>query len=277
MNWLSDPQVLECMLFVAASDSEGSRIVKHYEFDLYMGGSREITIDGASFSIGRGSLVFRKPGQFAVGRGDYNMYSMTLNFSEEYKGQDQLFRGKDGEIQPLCPAEELQNLPTVFCPEHFDDLVYLYQGLSECSYPNLADEARQRAYIHEFLLLVLYDAARYRRQARQTDTVRNTYVKQACNYIHTHFAEPITVNGVAAELSVDPNYLIRLFKAELQTTPGKYLLETRLFRARLMLVQTDQSVKEIAIACGFGVPSYFTKRFSERFGQTPLHFRRHTQ
>ena len=277
MNWLPDPQVLECMHFVAASDSEGRRVVKNYEFDLYMGGDREIEIDGVPFAVGRGCLVFRKPGQLAVGRGDYDMFLLTLDFSKSSNEQARLFRGKEGRIQPLCDALELQALPTVFVPEHFDELVHLYKKLSECSYPNVADAARQREYMREFLLLLLFDACRHNRHARQTDVVHNTYVKQACNYIHAHFAEAVTVKGLADTLSVDQNYLIRLFKNELETTPGKYLLETRLLRARLMLTQTDQSVKEVAAACGFSVPSYFTKCFRARFGRAPLEFRRHEQ
>jgi len=274
MRQLLEPFVLECMQFVASSDTEGSRTVKNYEFDLYLGGEREITIDGERFSINRGSLVFRKPGEFTVGKGDYNMFMLTLDFTKNQIGDNLLFRGKTGEIQTPCEFFELTNIPSVFTPEHFDELLHLYKRLSECSYPNILDRARQKEYIKEFLLLVLYDAQKHNRRRKERKSTANMYIKGATSYINAHFAEDISVKELAAILSLNQNYLIRLFKTELGTTPNKYILETRLLRARLMLLQTDQTVKEVALSCGFNVPSYFTKCFNERFGQNPLDFRK---
>jgi hypothetical protein len=75
------PDVLECMHFVLSMSQRNSRIVRNYEFDLYLGGEREIYINGVYYHISEGCLVFRKPGETVVGYGSYDMYMMTLDFS----------------------------------------------------------------------------------------------------------------------------------------------------------------------------------------------------
>lgn len=274
MKHLPVPKVLECMHFAASSDTEGRRTVKNYEFDLYLESERSIYINGKPYTAKKDSLVFKKPGEYIVGHGDYNMYSITLDFSHTNDNPAHLYRAIDGTVQPVFNFFELETVPSVFTPEHPDELKHLLKRLSECSYPNIINRELQEEYVKEFLWLVFYEAQKFNRRNSKKEILGNPYVKSVCNFINNHFAENITVKEIAKSLNLNENYLIRLFKAELDTTPNKYLLETRLLRARQMLIQTDQSVKEIALACGFNVPSYFTKCFKVRFDQKPLDFRR---
>ena len=46
-------------------------------------------------------------------------------------------------------------------------------------------------------------------------------------------------------------------------------MEARLARARHLLRQTDMSVINVAMACGFTSPSHFSKCYRARFGETP--------
>lgn len=58
------------------------------------------------------------------------------------------------------------------------------------------------------------------------------------------------------------------------TTIGKMITSHRLQRAtHLLLTQPDQSVTQIALACGFGDPSYFARRFQQAFGSSPRKYR----
>lgn len=53
----------------------------------------------------------------------------------------------------------------------------------------------------------------------------------------------------------------------------KAILTLRLKRACALLADTDLSVTEIGIACGFGSTSYFTKLFHQQYGLTPGEYR----
>ena len=262
------PKVLECMYFSAKSSSEDKRTVTNYEFDLYLDENREISLDGVQYPETERCLIFRKPGQITSGTGNYKMYMLTLDFSDESDGSVNIFRPVSGKPQPLCDFPELDSLPAVFRPYHFEELRELMEKLSECSYPSAVDRERQKQYIKEFILLALLDGVRLGR-ADESDTAKNRHVKSACDYISKNFTKNITVKSIADHLHITENHLIKLFKKELDRTPNRYILEIRLIYARYLLLHSDESVQKIAYSCGFNTPSYFTKRFEERFGVLP--------
>lgn len=268
------PDVLECTHFVYPSSGRNQRTVRDYEFDYYCGGKRDIFIDGVPYRIREGCLVFRKPGETVVGYGDYDMYLLTLDFSHRVLARTKhYYRSSDTPTQSRCAPSVLEELPSVFVPYHRAELTELYQRLIRCSLRGFEDRSRQRALVEEFLFLVLADARRYcRLQEEPSET--NPYVKEACAYIHEHYREPLQVRELAARLFIHPNHLIRLFRQELQLTPGQYLLETRLLCARSLLVHSDAPVGQVGEECGFNTPSYFISCFQKRFGKTPHAYRR---
>lgn len=265
------PTVLECMRFATSSRARASRTAIHYEFDLYLDGKRTTVLDGRTYADTEQCLIFRKPGQTVSGEGDYNMYALTLNFGTEATDERREYRPTFGTPCPLCDFAELNALPSVFKPYHFYELKELMKNLSLCSYPNAVDGKKQRQYIKEFLLLVLYDATKHVNERSGGQTL-NSHVKNACDYVARHFKENLSVADLADRLHVTENHLIKLFKRELGQTPNQYLLELRLVHAKYLLQQSDQTVQEVAFACGFNTPSYFSKRFLARFGTLPRDF-----
>ena len=263
------PKVLECMHFTDQSSSEDKRTVTNYEFDLYLDGSHKINLDGVEYHNTDHCLIFRKPGQITSGTGHYNMYILTLDFSGLVCEENNIFRPVSGNLQPACDFHELEYIPPVFRPYHFDELRELMEKLSECSYPCATDPIRQKQYIKEFILLVLHDAARSER-TDENGTDENRHVKKACDYIAGNFTKDITVKSIATHLHITENHLIKLFKRELNQAPNQYILELRLIYARYLLLHSDDSVQQIAYSCGFNTPSYFTKRFLQRFGMLPI-------
>ena len=63
--------------------------------------------------------------------------------------------------------------------------------------------------------------------------------------------------------------LERLFRKYLGRSPARYYLELRLNKARLLLLQTNMSVIDVALACGFVSASHFSKCYREFFAKTP--------
>lgn len=268
------PNVLQCCRFIAEGQNFAQRQVKDYEFDFYMGGERDMYIDGRFYKISKGCLVFRKPGQTVIGCGDYNMFILTLDFSKQQSiPEEKYFRSDITPIQKKCESDVLDNIPEVFFPSHQEEVLELYKVISKYSYPNIVNRELQQKAVTEFLLLVSLDSYKYRRESLINENKNNSYVKRACNYINRNYSEDISVGKIAEYLSLNKNYFIKLFKKEISQTPNQYILETRLFYAKLMLVQTDVSIGEIALSCGFNTVSYFIKCFREKFGKSPLIYR----
>ena len=262
------PNVLECMHFISKCAVDDKRTVTNYEFDLYLDGNHKICLDGTVYHDTERCLIFRKPGQITSGTGDYNMYILTLDFSDEAITQNNIYRPVAGELQKKCDFEELDLIPSVFHPHHFDELKLLMEKLAACSYPNVANKNLQNQYIKEFILLTLCDAARDKRSETENQS-SNLHIKNACNYISMNFTKNVRVQDIATHLHLTENYLIKLFKKEIGETPNQYLLKLRLIHSRYLILHSDQTLQEIAFACGFNTPSYFSKRFYAYFGILP--------
>ncbi|WP_461225309.1 helix-turn-helix transcriptional regulator [Lacticaseibacillus suihuaensis] len=91
--------------------------------------------------------------------------------------------------------------------------------------------------------------------------------------IRTHYAEPLTLAGLADEFSLSKSHLCRIFKAATKATVTDYLNDQRIEQAQARLRDTSLAVGEIAGQCGFNNISYFNKLFLRRCHQTPRAYR----
>lgn len=69
----------------------------------------------------------------------------------------------------------------------------------------------------------------------------------------------------------------RDFKKFYNVSPGKWLLNKRLEYSALLLKNSDSSITQIVFECGFEDLSHFSRAFKEKFGVSPLNFRKETQ
>lgn len=99
-------------------------------------------------------------------------------------------------------------------------------------------------------------------------------VKQMLGFIHTHFADAITLDDIARAASISKSECQRCFTRALGVSPVEYLIACRLEAAAAALRGSTQPVSDIALSCGFNSLSYFSKRFRETYGMTPLAYRK---
>ena len=86
--------------------------------------------------------------------------------------------------------------------------------------------------------------------------------------------EPLRVARIAAEIGLSARSLQGLFTRHLGAAPHAYYLDLRLDAARRLLQQTQRSLMEIAVACGFASASAFSRSFRRRYGRSPRELRR---
>jgi transcriptional regulator GlxA family with amidase domain len=127
--------------------------------------------------------------------------------------------------------------------------------------------ARQIA--DQFLHGGIRGAAEGQRQVLLGAAVRNKIVQRAVQRMEASVEEPVSPAVLARELGVSQRQLERLSKRHLGSTPAKFHAQLRLQRARRMLRQTELSVAEIAIACGFVSLSHFAKAYRRQFSLSP--------
>jgi len=99
--------------------------------------------------------------------------------------------------------------------------------------------------------------------------MRNPHVARAIEIMRAALEEPVSPSRIAHELGISVRQLERLFGRYFNTSPSRYYMELRLDRARNLLLQTEMSVSEIAIASGFQSVGHFTRLYRKAFGKTP--------
>ncbi|WP_235913176.1 GlxA family transcriptional regulator [Oceanomicrobium pacificus] len=99
--------------------------------------------------------------------------------------------------------------------------------------------------------------------------VRNPKLASVVQMMENSIEEPVSPAVFAAEVGLSTRQLERLFRRYLNRSPKRYYMELRLQKARNLLMQTDMSVINVALACGFASPSHFSKCYRAHFDTTP--------
>lgn len=79
----------------------------------------------------------------------------------------------------------------------------------------------------------------------------------------------IQIADVARECSLSRSHFSRAFKNSTGQTPRDWLQLARLTQAKELLEQTDLSISQVGLECGFSDQPHFTRMFSRQFGMTP--------
>ncbi len=111
-----------------------------------------------------------------------------------------------------------------------------------------------------------------RTMGRSTETML-PIVRQAMTLVERNIEEPLKVPQIAAALDVSQRQLERQFKKHVGCTLVQFGLLRRLQTARVLLISTELSVREIATASGFNTLSHFSYSFSKFFGRRPSEYR----
>ena len=99
--------------------------------------------------------------------------------------------------------------------------------------------------------------------------VRHPKLLAVIKLMEVNLEEPLTRPELARSAGLSTRQLERLFRKYLNRSPARYYLELRLNKARLLLLQTNMSVIDVALACGFVSASHFSKCYRDFFGRTP--------
>ncbi len=99
--------------------------------------------------------------------------------------------------------------------------------------------------------------------------VRHPKLSQVIQMMETAIEEPISPADLAEDVGMSTRQLERLFRRYLNRSPKRYYMELRLQKARNLLMQTDMSVINVALACGFASPSHFSKCYRAHYNTTP--------
>ena len=99
-------------------------------------------------------------------------------------------------------------------------------------------------------------------------------VEQAVLLMRQTLSEPISIDEIANKLSVSRRQLDRVFKEKSGKSPQELWRDMRLEHARWRILNTSNSITEIAHECGFSDCAHFVRWFQRKFDATPSAYRR---
>jgi AraC family transcriptional regulator, glycine betaine-responsive activator len=99
--------------------------------------------------------------------------------------------------------------------------------------------------------------------------VRHPKLSKVIQMMEANVETPISPAILAEDVGMSTRQLERLFRRYLNRSPKRYYMELRLQKARNLLMQTEMSVINVALACGFASPSHFSKCYRAHYQTTP--------
>lgn len=99
--------------------------------------------------------------------------------------------------------------------------------------------------------------------------VRHPRLLDVIAAMELNLENPLPLGDLAGDAGLSLRQLERLFAAQLQARPGQYYRDLRLQRARQLVLQTGQSMMQIAVSTGFSSATHFAKAYGRAFGSPP--------
>lgn len=94
------------------------------------------------------------------------------------------------------------------------------------------------------------------------------------DHIFAHYDKRISLETLASLRFLSPRQLERRFRGLFHTSPTEFILKVRLDTATRLLIESNSSITEIAMQCGFYDNSHFTRQFKKKLGVSPHQFRK---
>lgn len=130
------------------------------------------------------------------------------------------------------------------------------------------DMIRMQSLVLE-LISFLIQTEKKRTYCEQIKSNHYASIEQAMRYIDEHFDSDLSLNVIAEQVGFSPVHFHNVFKASTGKTLRAYVEERRIQKAVNLLLTTDQTLTQIAYACGFSSQSYFSYAFKRKMHLTP--------
>ncbi|MBD2652398.1 response regulator transcription factor [Synechocystis sp. FACHB-383] len=93
------------------------------------------------------------------------------------------------------------------------------------------------------------------------------------DYIQEHLDQGITVEFLAGAIGMSTAYFCRFFQKEMGCSPYQFIIQQRVERAKIILLERELPISEVALRCGFSSHSQLNYHFRNLLGITPKEYR----
>lgn len=249
---------------VTMRDIDKTAVTPHwhdfYELEVILSGEGTAMVNGSIYPVFKGSLFFITPSDFHSFSLSSPLRLINLTFAPSC-------------IEAFNFAEQLSCSGYIACSlddkltEYFCHIITL-----------IKDEIENKRYLStqyvsnllSCILITLFRISKNNNPARELDSA----AQKLLYYVHTHFKEPISLDDIVSFTGYSKVHICRIFKNSLNCTFKEYLTMLRITHAEQLLINSDESISDIAYFCGFSSLSRFINVFKSKHMLSPRAFRR---
>lgn len=261
-------------IFLAMSDMDETALMNHWHEDLEVA----YGVAGCSRHYINGECVMGNPGRLVVTNSNF-IHSILPDESIEEK---HILVKVIVVISPQFIAENLPEYQGLYftnecesASERVDqimmELIQYADGVALKPYENV----RARALVMELLYEMCMQGTVPRERVDKINILKDIErMKGVVTFIEAHYREHISQSMVAKKFHFSTTYFSNYFKKCTGMTYTEYLTSYRLYQARNLLLQTEESVTRIAEESGFTDDRRLILAFRKVYGETPLQYRK---
>ena len=236
-----------------------SHIHDFYEIYYLVKGEMHYLIEDELFNVTSGDIVFVPRGIIHnTTYDDCDTERILINFSENYVSEDILL---------YCFEKRIITLPSGM---RFDIENLLGKLEREYLSKDMYSERLVRQYLNEILIYLA--RIEIPSESKKPLDGNAVVIQNAVKYINENYASDLTLSDVASEFALSKSFFSRKFKQISGFGFNEYLTLVRISHAEKLLAQTELSVTEAALECGFNDSSYFAAVFKKFSGTTPYKY-----
>ena len=239
-------------------DPERGRILREYQLLYIVKGRGEFANQTTSYNIVKGTLVLLRPGV-------WHSYKPSKN-----EGWTEYFIGFSGEMADKAIEKLFAEDEQIFNVGLKQEMVDLYQRAIEVA----AEDRPSAQQLLCGIVMHLLGNLSYIAHSAITADRMDQIIEQAKAIMQEKASQNIDLDMLAEQLNVSYSWFRKVFREYTGYPPAKYFMLVKLRRAQYLLVNTQESIKEIAFSLGFKSPEHFYTTFKRVMGSTPSIYRK---
>jgi AraC-like DNA-binding protein len=226
-----------------------------YIFEYILSGQGTVKLDSGDFTASEGDIYI------------LHKHSNHIYYSDEKNPWTKIWFNADGSLIDsliqLYKVNHINHIVGLNIKEHFFNILDITKSKDK-SYEDIFNEAS--LVFHEIIIKIA-------KNINQKYIQHSPEALELKQFIDKNVMKNVSLKELGDLIYRSPSQTIRIFKKDFGITPYNYLMNKKLEIAKLMLLNTNMSVKEISMSLSFADEHYFSNYFKAKAGVSPSKFK----
>jgi len=251
-------------------DMKETHVHPYHEIYYLLSGKRKIFVNHTIYVVNRGDIVAIEKGTLhrSTYLEDKSHERIVINFTDQFAAP--LYEEFGREMVLKCFKNPHMTIP-VSRREYVDDLMQKMEY--EYKISDIFSERLLKNHLYE-LLIFLIRCQEFQYSPMEELDAADEAIQKAAKYICQNYHTSITLADAARQANMSSSCFSRRFKQTTGFGFKEYLSNIRLKEAATLLLETNDSITDIALRCGYNDSNYFGDVFKKVKGMPPYLYRK---